>query len=186
MRIPNQPGPRLRDPSLEPRPHPRPNRLAAAHHPPASGAVPRRCVLTAGRIIPPRFSLLFRPEDLVHDLSPGRDHRPQLAPVYDLGRPRACVPGQPRDLLHDLLHRHAYLLRWQLCQPARGSRWIMMTSMNAMVTPMAIRQLMVTHGASTALTAPPAAPLVTDGVSWTPACGSVEVATPPSGPAVPG
>ena len=48
-------------------------------------------------------SASIRLEDLVHDLCPGRNYRPQLAPVDHLGSPRAGVPSQPRDLLH----RHA-------------------------------------------------------------------------------
>ena len=48
-------------------------------------------------------SPLLGPEDLVHDLSPGRDHRAQLPPVDDLRRPGAGMPRQPGDLLH----RHA-------------------------------------------------------------------------------
>src|SRR6516164_9190750 len=38
-------------------------------------------------------------EELVHDLGAGGDHRPQLAPVHDLGGAGGGVPGQPGDLL---------------------------------------------------------------------------------------
>src|SRR6516164_7395098 len=38
-------------------------------------------------------------EELVHDLGAGGDHRPQLAPVDDLGGAGGGVPGEPGDLL---------------------------------------------------------------------------------------
>ena len=48
-------------------------------------------------------------EDLIHDLSPGRDHRPQFASIDHLGSPGAGMPGQPRDLLdrNPLITHHA-------------------------------------------------------------------------------
>ena len=63
----------------------------------------------------------------------------------------------------------------------RGCVQIMMTSMNAMVTLIAIRQLVVIQGANPGL----AASHVPDGARWAAAVGAVVAALPPTGSAGP-